>query len=81
VVNAIAMLLLHLHGLQEDACGKTQAKRYEKKQRFIAWILYCSSVPRYLLAGQSGLRFRNPNDQFLSERLRLLAEVQVLLGI
>ena len=36
VVNAIAMLLLHLHGLQQDACGKTQAKRYEKKQRFIA---------------------------------------------
>jgi hypothetical protein len=35
VVNAIAMLL-HLHGLQEDACGKTQAKRYEKKQRSIA---------------------------------------------
>ena len=25
VVNAIAMLL-HLHGLQEDACGKTQQK-------------------------------------------------------
>ena len=75
------LLLLHFYVLRQDACGKTQAKRYEKKQRFIAWILYCSSVPRYLLAGQSGLRFRNPNDQFLSERLRLLAEVQVLLGI
>ena len=36
VVNAIAMLLLHLHGLQQDACGKTQAKKNEKKQRFIA---------------------------------------------